>query len=143
MREVNRGAIVPYSPERMFALVADVASYPRFLPGCIGSRVLSQDDAEMVASLDLARGPLKAAFTTRNALEPPRRMTMALLEGPFDVLQGEWLLTPLGEHGCRVELRVRFAFTGRARDLLLGPLLELTLNGVVDAFVAEARRLYG
>ena len=32
MREVNRSALVPYTPAQMFALVEDIERYPRFLP---------------------------------------------------------------------------------------------------------------
>lgn len=127
----------------MFALIADVEGYPRFLPGCTASEMLERDGAEVVASLTVIRGPLHLGFTTRNRLEPNRRVTMELVEGPFQELHGEWLITPLGPDGCRVELRVRFSFASKARDMVLGPMFELTCNAIVDAFVREARRLYG
>lgn len=147
MREVHRSAIVPYPAEAMFALIADVESYPAFLPGCTGSAILGEDAGGLVASLSLARGPFSASFTTRNRLEPPRRLTMALVDGPFRSLTGEWTVTPLvppsGASGCRIDLTVRFEFAGAARDLLLGPAFELTLGSLVDAFVARARAVYG
>jgi ribosome-associated toxin RatA of RatAB toxin-antitoxin module len=70
-------------------------------------------------------------------------MTMELVDGPFSSLHGEWTLVPLGEHGCRIELRVNFEFASSTRDLLLGPAFELTCGGLVDAFVSRARKLYG
>ncbi len=147
MREVHRSAIVPYPAEAMFALVADVESYPQFLPGCTASAVLSREPGGLVASLSLSKGPFSSRFTTRNALEPPRRLTMELVDGPFSSLHGEWTLTPLGPsgaaRGCRIDLRVRFQFAGTARDLLLGPAFELTCSGLVDAFVERARAVYG
>ena len=156
MREVRRSAIVPYPAESMFALVADVESYPDFLPGCTASSVMTQAPGEILASLSLVKGPFAASFTTRNSLEPPRRLTMELVDGPFEALQGEWTMTPLGAPagpavagslppapGCRIDLRVRFQFASTARDLLLGPAFELTLSGIVDAFVERARAVYG
>ena len=155
MREVHRSAIVPYPAEAMFALVADVEAYPQFLPGCMASAVLSRDPSSLVASLSLARGPFASSFTTRNTLEPPRRMTMELVDGPFKSLHGEWRVTPLGgspvasggdpsgQQGCRIDLRVQFQFAGVARDWLLGPAFELTCGGLVDAFVARAKAVYG
>jgi ribosome-associated toxin RatA of RatAB toxin-antitoxin module len=143
MREVHRSAIVPYAADAMFALVADVEAYPQFVPGCTGSSVLSRDADGVVASLSLSKGPFASTFTTRNSVEPPRRMTMELVEGPFRTLHGEWLIEPLGEQGCRIGLRVRFELASAARDWLLGPAFELTCNGLVDAFVARARTVYG
>lgn len=151
MREVQRSAIVPYPADAMFALVADVEAYPQFLPGCTASAILSRDAAGLVASLSLAKGPLATSFTTRNTLDPPRRLTMELMDGPFESLHGEWTIVPLGGppgdptgvQGSRIELRVRFQFAGRARDLLLGPAFEHTCSGLVDAFVERARAVYG
>ena len=31
--------ILPYTPDQMFALVADIERYPEFLPWCVGARV--------------------------------------------------------------------------------------------------------
>ncbi len=148
MREVHRSAIVPYPAVAMYALVADLEAYPQFLPGCTGSAILSRDGASVVARLALSKGPFDASFTTRNSLEPPRRMTMELVEGPFKSLHGEWQITPLGgaptgQEGCRVDLKVRFQFPSLAKDWLLGPAFELTCSGLVDAFVARARAVYG
>lgn len=151
MREVQRSAIVPYPAEAMFALVADVEAYPQFLPGCTASSILSREPGGLVASLALSKGLFSSSFTTRNTLEPPRRLIMELVEGPFSSLHGEWSITPLvgpsgdtrAAQGCRIELRVRFQFAGKARDLLLGPAFELTCSGLVDAFVERARAVYG
>jgi ribosome-associated toxin RatA of RatAB toxin-antitoxin module len=37
----------------MFDLVADIARYPEFLPGCSGAQILEQTDNEVIARLDL------------------------------------------------------------------------------------------
>jgi ribosome-associated toxin RatA of RatAB toxin-antitoxin module len=159
MREVHRSAILPYPAEAMFALIADLEAYPQFLPGCTASSILSRDSTGLIASLSLTRGPFSSSFTTRNTLEPPHRITMELVDGPFKSLHGEWQLTPLGrpaadhpvrqagqptgQQGCRIDLRVTFQFTSAARDLLLGPAFELTCSGLVDAFVVRAKAVYG
>ena len=143
MREVHRSAIVPYPAPAMYALVADLEAYPQFLPGCTGSAVLEREADSLLASLALSKGPFQASFTTRNVLEPPRRMTMDCVDGTFSRLQVEWTVVPLGEKGCRIELRVSFEFASATRDLLLGPAFELTCGGLVDAFVSRAKKLYG
>jgi ribosome-associated toxin RatA of RatAB toxin-antitoxin module len=139
MRQVQRNAIVPFSAEAMFDLVADVEAYPEFLPGCSGARIHARDGEEVEASIALSRGVLQTEFRTRNRLERPRRITMALTEGPFSDLQGAWEFTPLGTEGSHVALDVRFAFASRLADMLLGPPFEALCNQLVDAFVQRAR----
>jgi len=139
MREVKRSALVAEPPARLYALINDIEHYPDFVPWCTAARVLERRDNEIVATLNIKRGPLKAEFTTRNLLEPDRRVLMQLVSGPFRVLEGLWTLTPLGDLGCRIELEMRFEFSNRVTGALFEPLFEDTAGSLVDAFVKRAR----
>ena len=139
MREVKRSALIAEAPARMFQLINDVERYPEFVPGCTAARVVSRKGNEMVASLNIKRGPLNAEFTTRNLLDPDKRVLMQFVSGPFRVLEGLWTLTPLGDLGCRVELEMRFEFANRVAGALFEPLFEGTAASLVDAFVKRAR----
>ena len=139
MREVKRSALISESPARMYALITDIGHYPDFVPWCTAAQVLERKPGEVVARLNIKRGPLRAEFTTRNLLEPDRRILMQLVEGPFRVLEGLWTLTPLGELGCRVELEMRFEFANRVTGALFEPLFQDTTGSLVDAFVRRAR----
>ncbi len=148
MREVKHGVIVPYSAETVFDLVADVASYSEFVPGCTESRIDARAEAsdgteDVIATLGLRLAGQTGRFTTRNRVQKPLRINMSLLKGPFSVLAGEWRLEPLNDGGCRLELHMRFAFSPRFLDVLLGPVFEVTCNHLVEAFVQRARQLYG
>lgn len=139
MREVKRSALVAQPPGRLYALINDIESYPSFVPWCSAARVESRTADEIVATLRVRRGPLQAEFTTRNALEPERRVRMSLVRGPFSELEGEWLLRPIGAAGTRIELTMRFAFANRLTALLFEPMFEETAVSLVDAFVVRAR----
>lgn len=139
MREVKRSALIAEAPARMYQLINDVESYPQFVPYCTAARVVSRKGNEMVATLNIKRGPLRAEFTTRNLLEPDKRVLMQFVSGPFRVLEGLWTLTPLGDLGCRVELEMRFEFANRVAGALFEPLFEDTAASLVDAFVKRAR----
>ncbi len=142
MREVYRSAITPYPATAMYDLVADIESYHEFLPWCNESTVLSSTDVgaeqEVIASLGLALGPLNGRFTTCNRGLRPARITLALVDGPFSELEGEWLFQPLGDDGSKLELRMGFAFSNPVKDKLLGIVFEQTCNTLVDAFVTRA-----
>ena len=134
----------------MFELVADIESYSKFLPWCTrgevkqdGADVPSGDRRQVVARLDLSQGGLSGHFTTRNRLEPPRRITMQLVEGSFSELEGVWEIESLGDAGCKLELTMKFAFSNPMKDLLLGPVFEKSCTQLVDAFVDRAKEVYG
>jgi ribosome-associated toxin RatA of RatAB toxin-antitoxin module len=139
MREVKRSALIAEAPARMYQLINDIEHYPQFVPYCTAARVVSRKGNEMVATLNIKRGPLRAEFTTRNLLEPDKRVLMQFVSGPFRVLEGLWTLTPLGDLGCRVELEMRFEFANRVAGALFEPLFEDTAASLVDAFVKRAR----
>jgi ribosome-associated toxin RatA of RatAB toxin-antitoxin module len=139
MREVKRSALVAQSPARLFALINDVERYPEFVPGCTHARIESRTATEVVATMGVRRGALRAEFTTRNELLPDRRVRMHLVRGPFRVLEGEWLLSPIGDAGCRVELTMRFAFSNLVSGVIFEPLFAATVASLLDAFVARAR----
>ncbi len=141
MRHVKRSALVARSAAQVFGIIADVEKYPEFVPGCTAARVQFQDASEVVAALDVRRGPLSTTFTTRNSLRPPHGIEMTLVEGPFRMLQGRWSLLPLSADGCRIELDLQFEFLGAFPATLFDPIFEDIAAALVDAFVARARGL--
>ena len=143
MREVRRSAILPYAPDAVYGLVADVERYPEFLPWCTSARVLAREVDAVAVSLGFASGFARASFTTRNRLDPGRSVTMSLVEGPFDELEGRWDFTPIGDSGTRIDLQVRFSTQGVIGALALGPAFESVCNHLVDAFARRARQVFG
>jgi ribosome-associated toxin RatA of RatAB toxin-antitoxin module len=140
LQTVERSALVPYSAAQMFALVNDVARYPEFLPWCVAASVEPVSPEELLASLRIARGPLRTEFKTRNRLEADRRIVMQLVEGPFRHLKGEWSFEPLAQRGSRVRFRVEFEFMNRWMGAALNPVFDAICRTMVDAFVVRARR---
>ncbi len=143
MTEIHRSAIVPYSVHQMFALVADIPSYPQFLPWCGGARVLSAKDDEVIASIDIAYGGIHKTFSTRNLLQRGKIMEMHLIEGPFSSLQGCWQFTPLGEDASKISLDLEFKVANRVMSLALTPVFSNIANQLVDRFHQRAAELYG
>jgi ribosome-associated toxin RatA of RatAB toxin-antitoxin module len=139
MREIKHSAIIAQPPGRVFEVINDIESYPRFLPWCTHAKILSRTEREIVATVGVRKGPLHGEFTTRNELEPDRRISMQLVSGPFRTLEGEWLLSPIGENGCRAELHMRFAFKNALSTLLFEQKFGETMTSLVDAFVTRAR----
>ena len=101
MREIKHSALIAQPAARLYALINDIESYPSFIPWCTHARILSRSQREIVATIGVQRGPLQSDFTTRNELEPDRRILMHLVSGPFKMLEGEWLLTPIAQAGPR------------------------------------------
>lgn len=126
----------------MYALVADVAAYPEFLPWCVGAVVHEQNENLLEASLSMQRSGASKTFRTRNELQPGEGMTMRLVDGPFQHLVGNWAFEQLGEDGCKVQLVLEFQLKSRTLDALFGGYLEDACNKMIESFTERARDLY-
>ena len=142
MREVRRSALLPYTAAQMYALVTDVERYPEFLPWCTSSVILMDEGEQVTVRLGLSSGITRASFTTRNLLVPGRSVTMNLVDGPFDRLEGRWDFTSIRDAGTRADLQVRFATHGLIGAIALGPAFEGVCNHMVDAFARRARQVF-
>jgi ribosome-associated toxin RatA of RatAB toxin-antitoxin module len=143
MREVKRSALVPYTAPQMFALVEDIERYPEFVPWVSGAELIERGEAEVVGRLEMRRGGVHEKFTTRNALVPPREITLTLVDGPFKMLEGRWTFEPIADRGTKVGLTIRFEFANPMLSLLLSRTFEKNCGELVNAFVARARAVYG
>ncbi len=143
MREIRRTALVPYSPEQMYALVADFEHYPRFVPWVSGAHVLERGVDYVIGRLEMQRGGLKESFTTRVTLDPSERIEMGLVDGPFKTLDGIWTFAPIHDRGTKVSLHMRFEFANAVLSMLLSKSFERNCGQLVDAFVRQARAQYG
>ena len=143
MPVVNRSALVPHRAADMYALVADIEGYPQFLPWCRSATVHHRMGNEVEASLEIARGPVRKSFRTRNTMHPDQHIEMTLVSGPFERLDGRWRFDSLAGQGCRVSLALEFAFASRAMHTLLNPVFSRIADTLVDSFCQRARQHYG
>lgn len=143
MAIINRSALVRYSASQMFALVDDIEAYPEFLPWCKNATVLSRDEDEVRATLELSRAGIHKSFTTCNRLQKGKMIEIRLIEGPFQHLEGFWRFETLSEEACKISLDMEFEFSSRILELTLGPIFGQITNSLVDAFCERAVNRYG
>lgn len=147
MKQVKRSVLLWYSPREMYDLVTGVATYPVFLPWCERAEVLEQVDQGMTVRLHLTYAGLRHAFTTRNTNVPGQSVVMALVDGPFSVLDGTWLFKPIEAAGsapaCRIEFDLRYEFSSKALETVLSPVFDRVANTFVESFVQRAEQVYG
>ena len=143
MAAVQRSVLVEYGAEQMYALVDDIASYPRFLPWCGGTDIVSREPGRTVATIKIDFRGLNQQFTTENQTTPHSQIRIRLLSGPFRRLDGEWRFQELAPGACKVNLNLEYEFSGQLLDRLLGPVFHHIADTLVDAFVKRAEAVYG
>ncbi len=142
MQRVTKSVLVPFSAERMFALIDDVEAYPLFLPWCGGASVLDRHGDTKTARIDIDYHGVKAHFTTSNQNTPPTKIVVTLEDGPFKHLHGEWRFRSLAPDASKVEFELAYEFSSHLIEAIVGPVFNHIANTFIDAFVRRAENLH-
>ena len=138
---------VRHSPSQMFDLVADVESYPDFLPLCedlkIRRRAQSGEGIEtLVAEMAVGYKAIRESFTSRVTLDRPRlQILVEYVDGPFSYLENRWTFRPV-PGGCEVEFFIDYEFRSLALRLLMGAMFDRAFRKFVEAFEERADQIY-
>jgi len=143
MPAISRNALVMYTVEQMYLLINDIDAYPQFLPDCSDSKIITQDEHSVTASLLVSKGGLKKWFTTKNTLVSNKQVNMELVDGPFKKLIGSWQLIELSEEACKISLDLEYEFSNKMFDLAFGRVFNQLANNMVQAFTQRAKVVYG
>jgi len=134
--------VLPYTPDQMYNLVADVDKYPEFLPWCIGARVRRRRGDTIVADLVIGFKMIRERFTSEVKLKPDdMRIDVRYLEGPFRYLNNAWVFYE-HERGCVVDFYVDFEFRTRFLQRMMEPLFNEAVRRMVKSFENRAAQLY-
>ena len=143
----NETRQLPHSAAQMFALVADVARYPEFLPWNSAARIRARYPIEggevMEADLVISFKLFREKFGSRVVLYPGQgRIETEYLDGPLRHLKSVWLFRDLPTGGCEVEFTVDFEFRNPILAGVIGLVFNEAMTRIVRAFEARAATIY-
>jgi coenzyme Q-binding protein COQ10 len=138
---------VPYTAQQMYDLVADVASYPDFLPWTAAARIRSitpDGDAQiMAADLVISFKVFREKFGSRVVLRPSdMKIETDYLDGPFKYMHSNWAFRDAGE-ACELDFAVDFEFRNAILQKVIGVVFDQAMRRIVRAFEERAAELYG
>jgi coenzyme Q-binding protein COQ10 len=134
---------LPWTPEELFDLVADVGSYPQFLPWVAATRIRERSETLLVADMSVGFRAIRETFTSRVTLDRPRHIHVDYVSGPLKHLMNDWRFEPAGDGATRIDFSVDFAFRSKLFERLAGAVFHEAFRRMVASFEARARKLYG
>lgn len=135
--------VLPYTREQLFDLVADVASYPQFLPWVIGARIRTKMPELLVADLMVGFKVFRETFTSKVTLERPGHIHVDYVNGPLKYLHNDWTFTEAGEDHTAIDFFVDFEFKNRLFESMAGAVFHEAVKRMVAAFEKRALAIYG
>ena len=141
--------VLPHTPIQLFDLVADVESYPDFLPWCLAVRVKESDPPHpsnshtfIIADMVIGFKIFRERFTSRVECRRPGRIDVKYTNGPFRYLNNHWVFTEIGKTSCEIDFFVDFEFRSIILQKAIGIVFNEAVQKMVDAFEARAHVLY-
>lgn len=137
---------LPYRPEDLFDLAADVGRYPEFITWIQSLKLISEEEtpdreqcrAEVIVGF---KGFRETFVTDVDARRKELAIDVSLVRGPFRKLSNTWRFRP-GPNGARVEFVIVFEFRNFVLQALADANKGYAVRRVIEAFVAEAARRY-
>lgn len=137
--------LVNHSAQDMFDLVADVETYPEFLPLCTGLRIRKrQQDQQgrevLIADMSVGYKAIRETFTSKVTLDRSKKeILVEYVDGPFERLINRWTFSDEAEpqEGKRTKSRVDFFIDYEFRNRMLGMLMGVMFDSAFRKF-AEA-----
>jgi len=137
---------VPHLADRMFDLVSDLPSYPRFIPNCKDMQVKRDESAEgdvRFARMTIQFGPMTQSYTSRGEADRSAHTIVAkAVDGPFSYLDSKWTFEPEGT-GTRIRFDIDFKISNPMIAAVAEPAFAAKQEQILDAFVEEADRRFG
>ena len=133
---------LPYTPEQMFDLVADVKRYADFLPWVTAMRVRADTATETLADMVVGFKGLRETFTSKVEKQRPNVIHVDYVDGPLKYLRNDWTFRAEGA-GVAVDFSVDFAFKNRVFEMIAGQVFGSALRKMIGAFETRAAALYG
>ena len=134
--------LMPYTQKQLFDMVADVESYPEFLPWCMDARVYNIKDGQFDADLIIGFKAFKERFTSRVTLDCPNGLDVNYIKGPMRELYNHWRFVK-ADGGTMVDFEVNFEFKSKLLGKLIGPVFGEATERMIGAFETRAKALYG
>lgn len=137
-QEINE----PYTAEQMFELVNDITAYPQFVPDCIDTGIIQQEDNLILAYIEVEKMGFKKKFTTLNRLQSSERIEITMIDGPFKQLLGTWTFIPMSDQSCKITFDLSFEFKNKLLDITFSPIFKEIMKNMVVAFTNRAKQIY-
>jgi|TARA_B100000586_G_C19849931_1_gene318212 ribosome-associated toxin RatA of RatAB toxin-antitoxin module len=134
---IKKEAIILKDVETVFNIVNRVELYKNFVPYCVKSEIILEENNFMEAKLEFNLKGLITSFTTRNEICENEYINMKLIDGPFKYLDGKWEFKSIDKKTI-IYLIINYEADSKIVEYTVGKSLEKITNYLLKAFINES-----
>ncbi len=135
--------ILPYTAEQLFNLVADIKSYPQFVPGILNTQTEPLKVDLLKATVEFGNRFYKDQYLCQVELVHFKKIKVQGVTGPFTYMNSEWEFVPQHEDSkTALNFTVNFEFKNKFLKRFAEPLFTQLTYNMVQAFEDRAKIIY-
>lgn len=134
----------------MFDLVADVESYPSFIPWCQALRIISRPDSEQkgveryLADMVVGFRLFREQFRSDVLLNKDEKLIdTRYVRGPMRHMRNQWRFEDDGKGGAIVKFEIDFSFKNPLLQGAAQTFFDEAFSKMASAFEKRAHEVYG
>jgi coenzyme Q-binding protein COQ10 len=143
MPKHSEHSLLPFTPEQLFDLVADVEHYAEFVPWWVAARVSQRDGDIVYVEQVIGLGVIQRRFTSRAVLQRPVSVHITSQDRFFEYLSITWRIQPLTQGHTTILLTTEFSLHSGLLQILFKKLFFQETKRLIEAFEHRAQQLYG
>jgi coenzyme Q-binding protein COQ10 len=131
----------------LFDLVADIESYPKFVPCCQRTQIVARkadgaDRTVIVSRMTVGLSALHVSYANRTIADrKERQISVEAIDGPLRYLKVVWTFNPDGDEWTGVEFTVKYEFSSPMLALLASGIFDSMFRQILDAFEKRVDQL--
>ena len=122
-------------------LINNIEEYPKFLPWCKKTEVTRESENSQIGKIFISKSFINWSFSTKNLIERNKSISLSLIDGPFDKLDGSWTFKEIDDNNTLVSLEINYKFKNSLIELSIEPIFKTIMNSILESFVDQAFKI--
>ena len=141
MKKIYKQEEINIDVQTIFNLINDIENYPSFLPWCTQTEVTKETENINIGKIFISKSFIKWNFSTKNLIVTNESITLSLVDGPFDELNGQWSFKSIDENNTHVTLEINYKFKNSLIEISIEPIFSTIMNSILKSFIDQAFKI--
>tara|TARA_B100001113_G_scaffold12352_1_gene9625 strand:- start:4840 stop:5277 length:438 start_codon:yes stop_codon:yes gene_type:complete len=138
MKKIYKEEDINLETPIIFDLINNIEKYPEYLPWCTRTEVEYESENIVNGKIFISKSFIKWDFSTKNVIEKNKSISLSLIDGPFDELNGKWSFISIDKNNTKVSLEINYKFKNSLIELSIEPIFTTIMNSILQSFISQA-----
>lgn len=134
---------LPFNIDKLYEMVSDIESYPKFIPWCSDAKIIEKDGNIVIADLSVCFKSFCAKYTSEVLFnDQDKKIAVESIKGPFKHLHQGWKFTKCEDDKTFVEFEIDFSMKSKILETMISLVFDHACKKMMQAFEDRAHKLF-